>query len=168
MYDPLTSGYPQKDFFDFILSKSVAVIGTPRSGWKTQLATIYYATENGFDLYMKFHLGSDHGTQVRKDSKVALAIYDHNSTYSEKYGVQLLGICRQVTERKELLHAIEIFSNKFPGARKRFAPIEELLSPKVKSTLFHFEPSSGKMLTPKGYSAEYQPLDISNKNATSN
>jgi len=159
MYDPLKSGYSQKDFFDFIFSKSVAVIGTSREGCNTQLATIFYATENGIDLYMKFHLGSDHETQVRKDSKVALAIYDHNSTYTEKYGVQLLGICRQVTEREELLRAIEIFSNKFPGARQRFAPIDELLSPDVKSTLFHFRPSYGKMLTPKGYSADYQSLD---------
>lgn len=164
MYNSLTSGYSQKDFFDFILSNSVAVIGTPREGWNTQLATIYYATENGIDLYMKFHLGSDHGTQIRKDSKVALAIYDHNSTYTEKYGVQLLGVCRQVTEREELLRAIEIFSNKFSGARQRFAPLAELLSPDVKSTLFHFQPTLGKMLTPKGYSANYQSLDQNNGN----
>lgn len=164
MYNPLTSGYTKKDFFDFILSNSVAVIGTPREGWNTQLATIFYATENGIDLYMKFHLGSDHGIQIKKDSKVALAIYDHNSMYTEKYGVQLLGICRQVTEREELLRAIEIFSNKFPGARQRFATVDELLSPGVKSTLFHFRPSFGKMLTPKGYSACYQSLDQNNKN----
>lgn len=159
MYDPLAAGYLQQDFFDFILTKSVAVIGVPNEKWNTHLATIYYATENGRDLYMKFHVGSVHGTQIRKDSEVALAIYDHNSTYSEKYGVQLQGICRQVTEREELLKAIEIFSNKFLGARERFAPIDELLSPDVKSTIFHFYPTFGKMLTPKGYSADYQILD---------
>lgn len=159
MYNPLKSGYPPADFFDFILSKNVAVIATLREGWGTQLSTVFYATNNGIDLYMKFHLGSDHGSQIRKDPKVALAIYDHGSSYTEKYGVQLLGYCRQITEREELLNAIEIFSKKFPGARERFAPIDELLSPNVKSTLFHFVPSSGKMITPKGYSAGYQPLD---------
>ena len=158
MYDPV-KGYPLQDFFDFILSNCVAVIGVPHEEWNTHLAPVYYATENGKDLYMKFHVGSGHGTQIRKDCKVALAIYDHMSTYSEKYGVQLQGICRQVVEREEMLQAIEIFSNKFQGARERFASIDELLDPNVKSTLFHFRPTFGKMLTPKGYSQSYQSFE---------
>jgi nitroimidazol reductase NimA-like FMN-containing flavoprotein (pyridoxamine 5'-phosphate oxidase superfamily) len=160
MYDALNSGYPPQDFFDFILSNCVAVIGVPHEERNVHLTPVYYATENGKDIYMKFHVGSGHGSQIRKDPKVALAIYDHKSTYSEKYGVQLQGICTQVTEREEMLQAIEFFSNKFQGARERFAPIDELLAPNVKSTLFCFRPTFGKMLTPKGYSESYQSLEV--------
>lgn len=158
MYDPLESGYPVSDFADFIMARHFAVIATPRQDWGVQAATVYYATKNGLDLYMKFHVGSDKGCQLRKDPRVALAIYDHDSTYSEKQGVQLLGECTMVTDRDELLDAIEVFSNKFPGARERFAPLDELLSPDVKSTLFHFVATRGKMLTPAGYSDGYQSL----------
>lgn len=158
MYSPLKSGYQKSDFANHIIGRHIVVIATPRDGWGVQAATVFYATENGDDLYMKFHVGSDKGQQIMKNPKVALAIYDHDSTYTEKYGVQLLGECRRVTDREELLSAIEIFSNKFPGARERFAPIDELLSDNVKSTLFHFKAVSGKMLTPEGYSDGYQEL----------
>ncbi len=158
MYDPLESGYELADFSGFVLARTTAVIATPREDWGVQVATVFYATDDGINLYVKSHLASDHGTQVQRDSRVALAVYDHASTYSEKYGVQLLGICHQVTEREELIAAIEIFSRTFPGARERFAPIEELLSPGVKSTLFRIRAMSGKMLTPAGYSSGYQVL----------
>jgi len=158
MYDPLQSGYSQEDFYKFIIERNCAVIATPRSDWGVQVATVFYATNDGRSLFMKFHTTSDHGSQIKRNPRVAAAIYNHDSTYHEKYGVQLLGYCKQITNRELLENGMEIFSHKFPGARERFAPIDELLSPSVKSTLFCFTPHSGKMLTPAGYSENYQSL----------
>ena len=134
---------------------SLAVIS---SEWGVQVTTVFYAVEGSMSLLIKSHVTSDHGKEMLVNKKVSVAIYDTESTYSEKRGVQLRGVCERILDAKEMENAVKIYSNTFEGSAKRFASIEELISKDVKSTLFRIKIESGKMITPEGYSPEFQVL----------
>lgn len=156
MYDALNGGYSKQDFQKFIEENKVASLAVVSSDWGVQVTTVFYAVESEMSLLIKSHVTSDHGKEMLINKKVAVAIYDVNSTYSEKQGVQLRGICERILDAKEMENAVKIYSDTFEGAGQRFLPIEELISKDVKSTLFRIKIESGKMITPEGYSPEFQ------------
>ena len=57
-----------------------------------------------------------------------------------------------------MLNAVKIYSETFEGAAARFAPIDELVSEDAKSTLFRIKLVSGKILSPEGYSPDFQTV----------
>jgi len=156
MYDALSGGYSKEDFQNFIEGNKIAVLTTVSSDWGVQATTVFYAVEGDFSLLVKSHQGSDHGKGMKSNPKVVLTVYDHGSTYTEKSGVQLRGICERIYDKAEMQNAIRVYSEKFPGSEQRFAPLDELVSPNSKSTLFRMKIVSGKMLTPSGYSSAFQ------------
>ena len=156
MYDPLSGGYSNEDFQKFIEAGKVAVLATTSSTWGVQATTVFYAVEKEFSLLVKSHRTSDHGKEMQENPQIVLAIYDSNSTYTEKAGVQLRAYCERIYDKTEMQNAVEIYSRTFPGAEQRFAPVEELISEDVKSTLFRMKIVAGKMITPNGYSSDYQ------------
>lgn len=156
MYDALKGGYSKEDFQKFIEENKVASLAVVSSEWGVQVTTVFYAVEDEMSLLIKSHVTSDHGKEMLVNNKVAIAIYDTASTYSDKCGVQLRGICERILDAKEMENAVKIYSNTFEGSAQRFLPVEELISKDVKSTLFRIKIQSGKMITPDGYSPEFQ------------
>jgi uncharacterized protein YhbP (UPF0306 family) len=156
MYNALSGGYSKDDFKKFIEARKVAVLATTSPNWGVQATAVFYAVEGEFSLLVKSHRTSDHGKEMQINPHIVLTIYDHNSTYTVKSGVQLRAICERIIDKIEMQNAVEIYSKTFPGANQRFAPIDELVSPDVKSTLFRMKIVSGKMLTPDGYSSDFQ------------
>lgn len=156
MYDALNGGYSKQDFQKFIEENNVASLAVVSSDWGVQVTTVFYAVEGEMSLLIKSHVTSDHGKEMLINKKVSIAIYDVKSTYSEKRGVQLRGICERILDAKEMKNAVKVYSDTFEGAAQRFLPVEELISKDVKSTLFRIKIESGKMITPDGYSPEFQ------------
>jgi len=154
----MSCDYTTDDLIKFICKYNIATLATNGEAWPNQIATIFYATNDGSTLYAKFHILSDHGRAISRDKRVSLSIYNHNSTYHEKYGVQLRGHCYRVSDESELRSAIDIYSNTFNGARERFDPVDVLLSDKAVSTLFRIDILSGKIVTPKGHMPHYSDL----------
>ena len=156
MYNELDGGYSKKDFVDFIKKNQVMVLSVEDKEWSVQATTVFYAIENENSLLIKSHTTSHHGSVIKNGAKVAVAIFDAQSTYSNKTGVQLRGICERIYDKDEMLNAVKIYSDTFEGAASRFAPIDELISRDAKSTLFRIKLVSGKMLSPEGYSPDFQ------------
>lgn len=156
MYDPREGGYKNEDFLNFISSNNVAALAVTSDKWDVQVTTVFYAVEFPFSLLIKSHTTSNHGLVIAKGANVALAIFDPLSSYSTKSGVQLRGVCERITDSGEMKNAVQIYSHTFDGAADRFAPVEELVSSNAKSTLFRIKIISGKMLTPDGYSKDFQ------------
>jgi len=156
MYDALSGGYSKEDFQTFIGANKIAVLATSSVDWDVQATAVFYAIEGDFSLLVKSHRTSDHGKVMQVNPRVVLTIYDPNSTYTEKSGVQLRAICARIYDKAEMQNAVEVYAKTFPGAKQRFAPLDELISPDAKSTLFRMTIISGKMLTPNGYSANFQ------------
>lgn len=156
MYDALKGGYSKEDFQKFIEENKVASLAVVSPDWGVQVTTVFYAVEGEMSLLIKSHVTSDHGTEMLVNKKVSVAIYDTASTYSEKRGMQLRGICERILDAEEMKNAVKVYSDTFEGAAQRFLPVEELISKDVKSTLFRIKIESGKMITPDGYSPEFQ------------
>lgn len=158
MYSELDGGYSKKDFVEFIKKNQTMVLAVEDKEWSVQATTVFYAIENENALLIKSHTTSHHGSVIKNGAKVAVAIYDTKSTYSDKTGVQLRGICERIYDKAEMLNAVKIYSETFEGAAARFAPIDELVSEDAKSTLFRIKLVSGKMLSPEGYSPDFQTV----------
>lgn len=156
MYDALKGGYNKQDFQTFLEENSVAALAVVSKQWGVQVTSVFYAVEGDMSILIKSHVTSDHGKEMMLNNKVSLAIYDKQSSYSQKKGMQLRGICERITDAEEMRNAVKIYSDRFEGAAARFLPIEELISEDVKSTLFRIKIQSGKMITPEGYSPEFQ------------
>lgn len=156
MYDILTGGYSKEDFSKFIKKGNVAALAVSGSEWGVQVTSVFYAVEKDFSILIKSHRASEHGRAMQENPHIALAIYDPASTYTDKSGIQLRAICERIYDKKEMCNAVNIYSSVFSGAEARFAPVEELISPDAKSTLFRMKIVSGKMLTPSGYSSIFQ------------
>ena len=158
MYDALKGGYSKKDFSNFISANKVAILSSQGGQWGVQATTVFYTVEENFNILVKMHTESSKGKLIKINPNVALAIYNPASTYSQKEGVSLLGVVERITNREEMIKAVEIYSKAFEGEDKRFASIEGLISLNVKSTLFRIRLISGKMITPEGYSEDFQIL----------
>jgi uncharacterized protein YhbP (UPF0306 family) len=156
MYSALSGGHDKEDFQKFIKANKVAVLAAVSQEWGVQATTVFYAVEKDFSLLVKSHQASDHGKGMRANPQIVLTIYDSNSTYTEKSGVQLRAICERIYDKVEMQNAVKIYSETFSGAEQRFASLDELVSSDSKSTLFRMKIVSGKMLTPSGYSSSFQ------------
>lgn len=158
MYSELDGGYSKKDFVDFIKKNHTMILAVEDKEWSVQATTVFYAIEDEGALLIKSHTTSHHGSVIKNGARVAVAIYDTKSTYSDKTGVQLRGICERIYDKDEMLNAVTIYSETFDGAAARFAPIDDLVSEDAKSTLFRIRLVSGKMLSPEGYSPDFQAV----------
>lgn len=158
MYNQLDGGYSKQDFVDFLKKNHIMVLAVEDKDWPVQATTVFYAMESDNSLLLKSHTTSHHGSVIKSGANVVVVVYDMNSTYTNKTGVQLRGICERIYDRDEMKNAVKIYSDTFEGAAARFAPLEELVSAEAKSTLFRIKLVSGKMLSPEGYSPDFQKL----------
>jgi len=133
-------------------------VATRGEAWPVQSATVYYATGDGLQLYSKFQTSSDHAQSICVDARLSGTIYDHASNYHDKFGVQLRATCVRVLDLEEMREAVDLYSAHFPGARERFAPLNTLISPEARSTMYRTTIVAAKMVTPDGYSEHYQQI----------
>jgi uncharacterized protein YhbP (UPF0306 family) len=108
---------------------------------------------------MKFQTSSEHAQNLQANPHCAFAVYDHQSTYRNKSGVQLLGKCVRITDKAEMQAAIDLYSEILPGARERFAPLDELLAKNSKSTLYVMEVAKGKLVVDDFHLDAYETLE---------
>ena len=160
MYDPRPADQQTIiEALDVIKRNTVACISTSAQDWPSQVATVFYATKSGNTLFSKFTQASDHGKAISNDQKISLAIYDNGSSYLRKEGIQARALCRKIGEKKEMQEAMELYAETFPGSRNRFLHVEEMLKTDVKSTLYRIDIVSLKLVSPKGFSVNYEQLN---------
>jgi uncharacterized protein YhbP (UPF0306 family) len=130
---------------DFI-KKRYVMVGCAASNNMPMVFTAWYVTENCKVLYYKSRTESSHAIALVDNPNISLAIYDHNSSYSSKTGVQLKGKVSRVTDLLEMTKVVKMYSEAFVGSGAKLQNIPELISSYVKSTMFKITLEQVKMV----------------------
>jgi len=99
-------------------------------------STIFYTTPDAHNLYFKSRTGSNHSRIIGSNPRVAGAIYDHDSTYKQKAGVQLLGTVERLASLREVVTAITLYSEQFEGAGEKLKSPEALIRSSAESAFY--------------------------------
>lgn len=96
---------------------------------------------------------------LREDDRAALAVYDHDSTYSMKSGVQVKGTVERISDENVMERVVRQYSSCFEGAQEKFDPVERLVRLDAESTMFRLVPTSYKFIDGPSarLDADYRP-----------
>ncbi|MBD8894121.1 pyridoxamine 5'-phosphate oxidase family protein [Roseibium litorale] len=134
----------KREVADFLQSHCVGVLATLAADGSPQAATIFYIFDNEGGLIFKSRATSEHIIGLEKNSLAAVAVYDHESNYKEKTGVQLKGVVSRITDFSRMSDYIVQYGKSFEGSLEKFSPVAELISSAASSTLYRFQVSSFK------------------------
>ncbi len=74
------------------------------------VCTVYYSVDENLNLYFLTNPSTIHGKQIANNSKVAVAIAESPQLpSSKKKGLQIYGICEQISGKKRITHAISLW-----------------------------------------------------------
>jgi uncharacterized protein YhbP (UPF0306 family) len=131
-----------------LISKcTTASLATVTADGAPRIATVFFVSDpqEPTKLIFKSRAGSDHMLNLRSDTRAAMSLYVHSSTYAVKTGIQFVGRVRRIEDVATMTRYVDLYSDRFSGARERFLPVEELVGRDVDSTLFVFEFDSYKL-----------------------
>ncbi|PJA12743.1 hypothetical protein CO112_03585 [Candidatus Dojkabacteria bacterium CG_4_9_14_3_um_filter_150_Dojkabacteria_WS6_41_13] len=129
----------------FLANHYVMVCGVSE-GTQPLVFTAWYVTENSQTLYFKSRTASHHIKALLKNPMIALAIYEHTSTYAEKAGVQAIGKVERVKSPVEMTKVVQLYSKAFAGAGAKLADIPSLLGEYISSTMYKIRIEKVKMV----------------------
>lgn len=73
--------------------------------------TVYYSTDNDLNIYFLTSPDTLHAQQIQSNPKVAVAIADSpQRPNSSKSGLQISGLCKQITGERKITHAITLWN----------------------------------------------------------
>jgi len=133
----------------FIKAHFTAVLGTSDND-NPHVCSIYYVTD-GEEIYFKSQNKAQHSKIIQENHKAALAIYDHNSNYSDKKGIQLAGSVERINTTEEIEKIRELFqahSALKEGADKMTDPQDFIGD--TKAGFYKFKISKAKMTDTTG------------------
>jgi uncharacterized protein YhbP (UPF0306 family) len=125
---------------------SVGVLGTVFEG-KPMTATIFIVTGDGRRLYYKSRTDSQHAKALWENKAAALAVYDEESSYEAKTGVQLTGTSGQVMDAGEMEKVVMLYGRKFGAQAAAKLSVAALLVPDAVSTMFYFDVEEYKLVS---------------------
>lgn len=128
-----------KEIIRFLNDNVVGVLATISPDGIPQAATVFFVTDDQGGLVFKSRSASDHMVSLKRNPAAALAVYDHNSNYKDKAGVQLRGTVSPINEIEEMRTYVEKYGSTFAGSLEKFDPVETLVSTDASSTLFRFQ-----------------------------
>lgn len=127
--------FPSERIDTFIKSHFVLVLAVAQTN-SPYASTIFYATPDAHNLYFKSRTASNHSRIIQSNPRVAAAIYDHDSNYMQKAGIQLLGTVERVVNLREVVTAIALYSEQFQGAGDKLKSPEALISGSAESAFY--------------------------------
>lgn len=130
----------------FIAHRHIAVLGGIADSQPIVCSVFYVVGSNG-EIYFKSRTDSMHSRAFMDNPRAGLAIYDHESNYDDKTGVQLIGLVSRVTEQVEMQSVVKLYSAMFGESAAKKLHIEELLSKNTKSTMFRFDVCKVKLVS---------------------
>jgi len=133
-----------KEIIKFLNNNAVGVLATISPDGIPQAATVFFVTDDQGGLVFKSRSASDHMVSLKRNPAAALAVYDHNSNYKDKAGVQLRGTVSPITDVREMQDYVKKYGNTFTGSLEKFDPVETLVAIDASSTLFRFQITSFK------------------------
>jgi uncharacterized protein YhbP (UPF0306 family) len=137
----------QQKLFDYLQTQHLMSLAT--SGETLWAASVYYATDQDFNLYFVTGPNTEHGKNFFEDPEVCGTICDSTQLNSaDKIGVQFRGTVEQVTGLAALKKAVELWNRINPGVEK-WVNIKNIQANKINSRVFKVKPAIIKLFTTK-------------------
>ena len=74
------------------------------------ICTLYYSIDQDLNIYFLTSPKTIHAKQIEKNPQVAVAISDSpQAPNSNKHGLQIYGLCEQISGEKKITHAINLW-----------------------------------------------------------
>ncbi len=114
------------------------------SGEFPWIFTAYYATDNDLNIYFLTGPSTIHGQQLIDNPKVAVAIADSpQDLMSKKAGLQLSGVCTQLTDEKEVRVGLDLWRTKLKVESSDYT-YEGMQTGKIESRMYKIVPKKLK------------------------
>jgi uncharacterized protein YhbP (UPF0306 family) len=136
----------RRDIASFLSRGFIACLATVSESCEPDICTLIYAQDEQLNLYFKSRTTGRHSLNLAFRERCAVAVYDHDSTYLKKSGVQLLGRAHRITDAQAMEQAVNIYSARFSSAGAKFQPLNDLIRPDAPSTMYKFEPTVARFL----------------------
>lgn len=136
----------RRDIISFLSKGFIACLATVNESCVPDICTVIYAQDEQLNLYFKSRTTSRHSLNLISQARCAVAVYDHDSTYLKKSGVQLLGRAHRITDAQSMKWAVDTYSARFASAGAKFPDLKDLIQPDTPSTMFQFEPTGARFL----------------------
>lgn len=119
----------------------MAVATSGRFPW---ICTVYYSIDNDLNIYFLTSPSTIHGKQIAKNPKVAVAISDApQSPNSKKKGLQIYGLCKQISGARKVTHAITLW-NKTLGVTSKDYSYEGMIKKAISGRMYKITPKKIK------------------------
>ncbi len=106
--------------------------------------TAYYATDNDLNIYFLTGPGTIHGQQLVGNPLVAVAIADSpQELHGKKAGLQLSGICTQLTIESEVRAALDLWRTKLKVGSPDYT-FEGMQTDKIHGRMYKITPKKLK------------------------
>ncbi|HEX3050893.1 MAG TPA: pyridoxamine 5'-phosphate oxidase family protein [Aggregatilineaceae bacterium] len=112
-----------RDFLTAHSTLAVATVG--ESDGRPQVAALFFASDDQFNLYWISDADSRHSKNITGWHNVAATIYEQTWNWAGIKGLQIEGEAEVVHDADEHQHALEVYKAKFPFVTDRFAELIE-------------------------------------------
>lgn len=115
-------------------------------------AAVYFAADEGLNLYYFSETSSQHALDTAQDARAAVAIHPEGSDWQQIRGLQLRGSVSAVKSRSEWQAAWQLYRQKFPFV----AGLEELIAA---NQMYAFRPTWIRLVDNRqgfGYKQEWE------------
>lgn len=146
----------RRDIAFFLSRGFIACLATVSESCEPDICTLIYAQDEyeQLNLYFKSRTTSRHSLNLASRAYCAVAVYDHDSTYLKKSGVQLLGQTYRITDAQAMKRAVDAYSARFSSAGAKFQPLNDLIQLDAPSTMFKFEPTEARFLHESSHTSD--------------
>ncbi|MBI2617739.1 pyridoxamine 5'-phosphate oxidase family protein [Candidatus Gottesmanbacteria bacterium] len=142
----------KKDILNFLKTQRLLNLATVSK--KPYICTVFYAEDASGDLYFISEPKSKHCKNISGNTSVAVAIFDsHQRVADKKKGVQIEGNANEVTEEKEIKHALKLWNTKNPGF-ENVINYQSMKTGKIKGKIYRISPSRTKFFNEELYGPE--------------
>ncbi len=123
----------------YIASHNVLTLATERIQvpWA---AALFYAND-GLTLYFVSDLETRHAQNLAANPRVAVTIHEDNRDWRSIQGVQLEGVCKEITDPVEAARALVVYAAKFPFIGDLLRAPRELGAAFAKAQWYKIEPT---------------------------
>jgi len=131
---------------------SLATVG--RSG-EVHAADVYFAGDEQMNLYYFSDPSSQHSRDIQRDPRAAITIHTNRTSWEQILGVQMRGICTQVTTPLAWQRAWAVYLEKFPFVQQ----LSEIIN---MNQLYGFAPGWIRLVDNShgfGYKQEWQAME---------
>jgi len=122
-----------KSLLEGLLGLSTMTLATSGPDGEVHAADVYFACDEQLTLYFFSDPESQHSLDAQRDSRAAITIHAHRAGWEQILGLQMRGICEEISTPTEWQQAWEVYLAKFPFV----SDLEEVI--KV-NQLFGFAP----------------------------